>query len=223
MKQLKAKAANPSLRFSPTAWAKLVYLRDLGPSEVGGFGVTPVDDLLYVEDVVLVKQICNPMSVVFDDASVADFFEVQIERGLRPEQFARVWIHTHPGDSPVPSGTDEETFARVFGECNWAVMFILAESGQTYARLGFHTGPGGAIKLAVDVDFSLPFAASDPEGWEEEYLANVTVDEPLFSSRFKPLTSTAVAVGEDFWRDEPWDTRWTIVDERLLEKEAMHE
>ena len=41
----------PSLRFSPTAWAKLLYLRDLGDTEVGGFGISAADDLLYVEDI----------------------------------------------------------------------------------------------------------------------------------------------------------------------------
>jgi hypothetical protein len=27
------------LRFTPTAWAKLLYLRDAGQSEIGGFGM----------------------------------------------------------------------------------------------------------------------------------------------------------------------------------------
>ena len=30
---------SPTLWFSPTAWAKLLYLRDLGDTEVGGFGI----------------------------------------------------------------------------------------------------------------------------------------------------------------------------------------
>ncbi len=30
----------PRLRFSPTAWAKLLFVRDRGPTEVGGFGIT---------------------------------------------------------------------------------------------------------------------------------------------------------------------------------------
>ena len=47
------------LRFRPTAWAKLLFLRDYGQTEVGGFGITPADDLLYVEDVRLVKQVCS--------------------------------------------------------------------------------------------------------------------------------------------------------------------
>ena len=39
----------PRLRFRPTAWAKLLFLRDAGPTEVGGFGISAPDDLLLVE------------------------------------------------------------------------------------------------------------------------------------------------------------------------------
>jgi hypothetical protein len=44
-------------------------LRDLGDSEVGGFGITAADDLLYVESVELVRQVCTGVSVAFDDQS----------------------------------------------------------------------------------------------------------------------------------------------------------
>ena len=88
----------PALRFSPTAWAKLLYLREADESEIGGFGISAEDDLAYIEDVKLVRQSCTTVSVVFDDRAVADFFDEQIDRGLRPERFARVWVHTHPGD-----------------------------------------------------------------------------------------------------------------------------
>ena len=46
-----------SLRFSPTAWVKLLFLRDAGESEVGGFGITASDDLLFIKDVQLVGQV----------------------------------------------------------------------------------------------------------------------------------------------------------------------
>ena len=62
--------------------------------------------------------------------------------GLPPERFARIWVHTHPGKSPHPSITDEETFQRCFGNSDWAVMFILARGGQSYARLRLNAGPG---------------------------------------------------------------------------------
>jgi hypothetical protein len=168
-----AAAAPPSLRFSPTAWAKLLFLRDYGETEVGGFGITASDDLLLVEDVRLVKQVCSWSHVAFDDESVADFFDQQVDAGRDVQRFARVWAHTHPGDCPQPSMTDEETFDRVFGRSDWAVMFILAQQGQTYARLRFNVGPGGAIEMPVEVDYSRPFSGSDLDAWEQEYLANV--------------------------------------------------
>jgi hypothetical protein len=223
MIQIKPKATIPKLRFSPTAWAKLLYLRDLGDSEVGGFGVTPSCDLLYVEELVLVKQVCTPYSVVFDDGSVADHFDHQTDVGLDPEQFARIWIHTHPGNSPAPSTTDEETFARVFGECDWAVMFILAEAGQTYARLGFHAGPGGALEIPVEVDFRLPFQASHAEAWEQEYLTHVVIDEPESFSR-RPGGPRRFDLNEmEAFQVDPWDIRWTIADPYLEEEFAPYE
>ena len=96
-----------------------------------------------------------------------------MDAGRKPEQFFRVWVHTHPGDSPNPSGTDEETFQRVFGKCEWAVMCIVAEEGKVYARLCFNVGPGGQILIPVEVDYSQPFQASDQEAWEAEYKANI--------------------------------------------------
>lgn len=130
------------------AGARLLYLRDYGETEVGGFGVTASDDLLLIEDVQLVKQVCSWAHVEFDDESVADFFDRQVDAGRRPEQFARIWVHTRPGDCPRPSMIDEEAFDRVFGRPDWAVMFILACGGQSYARLRFNVGPLADLRFA---------------------------------------------------------------------------
>jgi len=178
---------------------------------VGGFGISAADDLLYVEDVQLVRQTCTDVSVAFDDATVADFFDRQVDQGMRPERFARIWVHTHPGMGPRPSGTDEETFWRVFGKTDWAVMFILARECQTYTRLSFHVGPGGSLVIPVEVDYGRPFAASSEGAWEEEYLANVRVDSPpLIAERGivyepgKQDAAFAVVVEHDEWSDV-WD------------------
>src|SRR3954447_24583923 len=89
----------PPLRLTAYAWAKLLTLRDLGETEVGGFGVSRPGDLLLVEDVQLVRQLCTPVTVKFDDQSVADYFDSQVDEGRAPEEFGRIWAHTHPGDS----------------------------------------------------------------------------------------------------------------------------
>ena len=167
--------ASPALRFSPTAWAKLLYFRDRDhdQTEIGGFGITPADDPLYIQDFQTVGQEVSVASISFDDGAVADFFDRQVDAGLKPAQFARAWMHTHPGNCPQPSCTDEETFERVFGACQHAVMFIMAQGGKSYARLRFNVGPGGDVLLPVEVDYGRPFTASDIKAWEAEYKANI--------------------------------------------------
>ena len=156
----------PVLRFSPTAWAKLLYMRDVTDNEVGGFGITEAEDLLFVTDFVLVKQKVTAVSVSFEDESVADYFDDQVEAGRQPEQFARLWLHTHPGDSPEPSATDESTFSRVFGSCDWSIMCIVAQNGSTLAMLRFNVGPGGEVKIPVCVDYSCEFENADFNAWD---------------------------------------------------------
>lgn len=180
---LARKSPNPILRFSPYAWAKLLAFRDYGPTEIAGFGVSVGDDPLFIEDFVTVKQSCTSVTVAMNDEAVADYFDEQVDHGRKPEQFARVWLHTHPGSSAHPSTTDEETFERVFGQCDWAIMAILARGGQTYARLRFNVGPrgpGGQMLIPVQVNFEVPFPGSDHQSWQEEYESNI-IPVPLIS------------------------------------------
>lgn len=162
-----------ALRFSPTAWAKLVYFRDQSENEVGGFGITPEDDLLYVQDFITVKQKVTFASVKFADEAVANYFEDQVDLGRKSQQFARIWLHTHPGDCPKPSMTDENTFQRVFDGCDFAIMCIIAQGNQSYAQVRFNVGPGGQILIPVQVDYSEPFEGSNHKAWHQEFKENV--------------------------------------------------
>lgn len=102
----------PTLRFTPHAWAKLLFLRDLGPTEIGGFGLTAEESPLLVEDILLVRQSCTSVSVRLDDAAVADLFEDQVARGIAPARFARIWLHTHPGTAPALATPTSEPLPR---------------------------------------------------------------------------------------------------------------
>lgn len=198
----------PSLRFSPYAWAKLLYLRDRGDTEIGGFGLSDERDPLLVVDVLTVKQLCSAVTVAFDDVAVADLFDALVDRGLKPDRFARIWIHTHPGDCPLPSSVDEDTFARVFGRADWSVMAIVARNDASYARLAFHAGPGGALEIPVTVDYRAPFMGSDFALWEAEYLAHVIEESPWASNAIDGLPGSTLV---DDWDDdflkgvEPYD------------------
>jgi proteasome lid subunit RPN8/RPN11 len=187
-----------TIRFSPTAWAKLTFFRDKSDNEVGGFGITKPDDLLSVIDFITVKQEVTVVSVKFDDNAVADFFDEQVDLGRKPEQFARVWLHTHPGMSPEPSAKDEDTFSRVFGNCQWAVMFILAEGRKTYAKLSFNVGPGGQILIPVEIDYSQEFGPSNQEAWDVEYKNNIKANTLLSSFDRNSTKSDEPLVTDDF-------------------------
>ena len=186
-----------------------MFLRDLGPTEIGGFGITDPDDPLSVRDFVLPRQVCTPTTVDFADDAIADFVDEQVDQGRAPSECLRVWIHTHPGSCPRPSVTDEETFERVFGEHDWSVMFILARGGASYGRLQLSKGPQVTRRLSATVDYSRSFPASDHDGWLEEYEANVQQVEPFRYSAGIPMSESGSpwndsALPATGWRGDRW-------------------
>ena len=184
----------PCLRFNPTAWAKLLFLRDAGETEVGGFGISAADDLLMVQDFQLVKQVCDMASVSFDDASVADFFDRQIDAGLKPCQAGRIWIHSHPGSCAVtqrgrrrhvrPSLRSRRLGNHVRACTRWGDFRAIAVQRR----------PQGQLTLPVEVDYRQPFKASDHAAWGEEYEANVEVFQ------WQPMAASVPTSVP-----EPWD------------------
>ena len=158
-----------SLVFTPYAWAKLCFLRDFRKDEIGAFGLSPLDRPFLIEDILLSKQEVSPASTVFDNDAMSDFFDDQTDLGRHPSQYSRIWLHTHPGMSPSPSGTDEKTFKEIFGRCDWAIMFILASDGSNYCRLQFSPGPRWTVDIKMAVDWKVPFPAADHAAWEAEY------------------------------------------------------
>jgi hypothetical protein len=128
---------DPVLVMSPFAWLKWQYLCHAGPTEVSAFGVTAADDPLYVEALAVPKQECSGAYTDMDADSIAALTDAVVDQGMHPSQFGRVWLHTHPGDSAEPSGTDEKTLtgADGLGGCDHAVMAILARGGEVYCRL----------------------------------------------------------------------------------------
>lgn len=159
--------------------AKYATLRDMGGTEVGGFAVTPRDNFLLVEDLILPKQIVSPVSVEFDGVDIGELYDKMSDAGLHPAQYSRIWWHTHPGDSAKPSGTDESTFREDYGNQSHAVMLILSQTGEFYCRLKRNADnglPGMTLELNVEVDWSAecpPVDAAARDAWREEYRQSV--------------------------------------------------
>jgi proteasome lid subunit RPN8/RPN11 len=195
------------LTFSPLAWLKLQFLCHAGPTEVAAFGLASADDPLYLDEILVLRQQTTAVTVAFDDEAVADLFDRMVDAGIAPGRFARVWLHTHPGASVDPSSTDEDTFHRVFGGCDWAVMGILGRTGNTYARLKFNTGPGGSLNLPVTVDWTAwpmlaPELAQQVASWEQEYCTLVH-PIPNFLHEIVPLQPADDWLHDPFFAGDP--------------------
>jgi hypothetical protein len=200
----------PRLVFSPLAWLKLLWFLHAGDTEIGGFGISQEEDPLSIGDFVTVRQAVTAASVEFDDTAVAEYYDRCVDQGLHPKQFGRIWIHTHPGSSPQPSGTDEQTFARVFGRCDWSMMFIMSRTGGIYARLNFSAGPGGSLLLAVGVDWSAwpqqaleqgDLLGAQVRAWVVEYQANIHDLLPGLAEQ------ADLRVLEDWWEEKAFGGR----------------
>ena len=164
-----------SLRFSPYAWAKLIFMRDCGKTEVGGYGICPADDLLYIEDIVFPEQSADSCFIELDEGALSKHMDnMFVNHDYQPNQCARIWIHTHPGNSATPSSYDDKIFNEKFGNQDWSVAFILARGGEYTCRLQINTDTlQHQSKLDVSVDWTAEFWGSDHEEWKKEY-KNVT-------------------------------------------------
>lgn len=150
-------------------------------------------------DLIVPRQFCTEVSVRFDEASLAELFEDLVDRGCTPRQFARIWLHTHPGECPQPSFTDESTFAEKFSDPDWAVMGILARQGATYARLRWNLTPSVDVELPVSVTYSVPFGPSRFEEWEALYREQVVLEEPRW---FRPVPEWEADLSWWGWEEE---------------------
>ena len=94
-------------------------------------GISDPKDPLHIVDFAFLPQECTSVSTDFDeDAQNAWMEEMMIEKKLNPDQFTRVWAHTHPSQSASPSSTDWETFQEIMGNMPWGVMLILGTSNE---------------------------------------------------------------------------------------------
>lgn len=149
-----------SLVLSDHAYFKLKHFRDSKTTEVGCMGITRPDDPLHVEDLAFIRQECTSVSTDFDEQSQTNWTIDMMESGQNPENFMRIWIHTHPCTSCSPSSTDWETFEEIFAQTKWGVMAILGTSNQMSCVFRVKDS---LINIPVEI---APRPA--PDQWEEE-------------------------------------------------------
>lgn len=188
------KGKKTELRFSPLAYVKLLWLRDRGSTEISVFGLSRLDDLLYVEDVRLVKQKAGGASFEFDDEALSEYLYDMLQEGWQPVECMRIWIHTHPGGTS-PSSLDKETFDKTTKEADWGIMCIVGKDGEMTARLRISAGNhqlSHELQLTPVVDWSGPFkgvSQEDVNAWDKEYK---TLVEKEYCSNYTVSSSKSV-------------------------------
>ena len=149
----------PVLRFSAIAWMKMMHCRDSYEEEIAAYAVSSSEDLLEVIDVWIPRQQVSIGSFEFDSESITESIErMFIEKQIEPLRCSRIWIHTHPSGVSGPSGTDEDTFNKIFGYFTWSVMVIFPKNcDKPYASLKINAMgiPSVRVKLPVVVDYTI--------------------------------------------------------------------
>jgi len=200
-----------TLRFTPYAYAKLLWMRDRGDTEVAGYCVTGTEDPLLVTDFVLIKQECTSVTFDLDPEDGVEHTERMMDQGLSPWACNNILAHTHPGNCPNPSSVDEKNFVSAFSHPDWAIMFIIANGGETYCRLKINIGPGVTKQLGVEIDWGTPFAGTNIKSWEAEYIEKVS--EKPFRMTGKEGTTAQSAhsfpdIDDPLWWDKEHE-RWS--------------
>jgi len=174
----------PSLVLTGWVYQKLSYWRRLADgNEISCFGISrSVDDPLRVVELYMPRQEVTRGSTDMTAEGLAQMWDDMTGAGLEPEQFNRIWIHTHPGDTN-PSRIDFDTCKEVFGRCDWFIMMIMGKEdfGCWLYKMG--RIPTRTM-LEVKVDYSSPGLPPDTlKKWENTISNMVTVEKPIMVIR----------------------------------------
>lgn len=127
--------APDSIFFHQEPWLKLCALSQEGYNELAGFGISAADDPLEIEDFVLVKHFATAATFEFCPDAMGKHMEDMAARGISPDRCLKIYIHTHPHESPTPSQTDWNEFEDFSENSDFTVMFIMARGGACHCTL----------------------------------------------------------------------------------------
>jgi len=157
-KPFQEKPMKPIITFTATAYAKIQRLLQLD-TEAGAFGLSKTSSPLHILDIGIPHQTVSGTSVEFDDDKIAQYTDEMYMAGFEPGESSRIWIHTHPAGINGPSGTDEDTFAKIFGNYDWGAMVIFPKNSTPYARIKT-TKP---VPMEALADVQVAYPATDIE------------------------------------------------------------
>ncbi len=100
----------PELNFTPQAWEQMQQYLRLSTYEISGFGrVQELDGRFLCDDIVIFKQEVSAGHTELDDLALAQFHEEVTAAGQKPQEYGRLWWHSHAKGSLYFSQTDWNT------------------------------------------------------------------------------------------------------------------
>jgi hypothetical protein len=147
-------AESPSLILAPWAFLKLQFLLHAEENGTYGFGVSRLEDLLYVEEFIAVAR-AEVSSGEEQGRSLSEYIEgLAAAWSESPTRFGRIWFSTCVKDSARGRETDERVVERMCRGSGWWVSLRMACSGRMDARLHYACGQRARVPLAVCVDWA---------------------------------------------------------------------
>jgi len=215
-----------ALTFAPLAWLKLRLFLHTDEVEVGFFGISAANDLLYVDDLAVLKQTVTQVTVAFDDVAVAEHFDRCADAGIGPARCGRIWVHTHPAAPPRPvSPTKRRSSA-----CSASAIGPSWRSSRETARGTpvLRSMPDRAVAaiIPVHVDWErLPKDLLNAEGsigemisgWMDEYGENVLPEV----SELQLFESGPDTSGSSPRFHDVMDELDELYDQRMLEEDQL--
>jgi hypothetical protein len=176
-----------TIRFTAYAFAKMLYLREKGSTEISGFALTDENDPYLIIDFLLPKQECTGVTTEMTSEGIVELFDKLSGPakfnglGLSPSRYGRIWIHTHPGFSSEPSGTDWSTFKGTFGDKEWSIMFVFSSEREATCMLQIQALPDAHFRIPWEISWEHPFAGTNYAEWDKEYDDKVTTHSYTYS------------------------------------------
>ncbi len=162
------------LSITPDAGRKIKFWLDIAKGEFAGMGVCgDIKEPLRITDFMLLDQRAGGAHADLNDRALNDYFVDMVKAGLQPVQFGRIWFHTHPfgGGTPSPSGGDDSTFERAFGDCQWSVMLIFSDTYGAYAE--FQLPEALPSNYRLDVEYEEHVNPQERREWTKLFRAHV--------------------------------------------------
>lgn len=206
---------SPELLFSEYAWHKLKYLYDKSvdkKTEISFCGISTAEKPLYVKDVVMPKQKGHSTETEWDSEDISEFVNQMLDKGYKPEEFFRIWIHTHPGFSCNPSGHDEKQIVELFGNVNFGVMAIMGKDHKMSAHLILNYKSLRTI-TEIPVKYELPDYSEHHEKWDEEIeeaiipTAIVRTNYNYYGNGFYEGSGLGVGFGRSYYQRKKKDEK----------------